>query len=152
MDIKGETIQNGEPSPEYPVEIENKTNILLAIEILKKLKTAKHHIQVDKPDGGEEIIRYGKPIYEELPDWDWLEEYKNIIDNAYKKLEYIIHCKKTETERSELIEKTEFGEKYFGRDWYPISNGNICNIINYIARQKIHYTEKNRLEKEFKGE
>ena len=56
MDIKGETIQNGEPSPEHPVEIENKTNILLAIEILKKLKTARHHIQVDKPDGGEEIF------------------------------------------------------------------------------------------------
>lgn len=104
------------------------------------------------PYCGEKIIRYGKPIYEELPDWDWLEEYKNIIDNAYKKLEYMIHCKKTETERRDLIEKTEFGEKYFGRDWYPISNGNICNIINYIARQKIHYTEKNRLEKEFKEE
>lgn len=56
MNIIGETIQNGEPSPEHPVEIENKTNILLAIEILKKLKTAKHHIQVDKPDGGEEIF------------------------------------------------------------------------------------------------
>lgn len=104
------------------------------------------------PYCGEEIIRYGKPIYEELPNWDWLEEYKDIIDNVYKKLEYIIHCKKTETERSELIEKTEFGEKYFGRDWYPISNGNICSAINYIARQKIHYSEKNRLEKEFKGE
>ena len=56
MNIIGETIQNGEPSPEHPVEIENKTNILLAIEILKKLKTARHHIQVDKPDGGEEIF------------------------------------------------------------------------------------------------
>ena len=56
MNIRGETIQNGEPTPEHPVEIENKTNILLAIEILKKLKTAKHHIQVDKPDGGEEIF------------------------------------------------------------------------------------------------
>lgn len=56
MNIIGETIQNGEPSPEHSVEIENKTNILLAIEILKKLKTAKHHIQVDKPDGGEEIF------------------------------------------------------------------------------------------------
>lgn len=51
-----------------------------------------------------------------------------------------------------LYLKTKKGEKYFGRDWDPISNGNICNIINYIARQKIHYTEKNRLEKEFKGE
>ena len=104
------------------------------------------------PYCGEEIIRYGKPIYEELPDWDWLKEFRDVTEKAYRQLEYIIHCKKTETERRDLIEKTEFGEKYFGRDWYPISNGNICNIINYIARQKIHYTEKNRLEKEFKEE
>ena len=39
MDIRGKTIQNGKPTPENPVEIENKTNILLAIEILKKLKS-----------------------------------------------------------------------------------------------------------------
>ena len=32
MDIRGETIQNGEPSPEHPVEIENKINILLAVD------------------------------------------------------------------------------------------------------------------------
>lgn len=32
MNIKGETIQNGEPTPEHPVEIENKINILLAVD------------------------------------------------------------------------------------------------------------------------
>ena len=32
MDIVGKTIQNGEPTPEHPVEIENKINILLAVD------------------------------------------------------------------------------------------------------------------------
>jgi hypothetical protein len=32
MDIVGETIQNGEPTPEHPVDIENKINILLAVD------------------------------------------------------------------------------------------------------------------------
>ena len=32
MDIVGKTIQNGESSPEHPVDIENKINILLAVD------------------------------------------------------------------------------------------------------------------------
>lgn len=50
MDIKGETIQNGEPTPEHPVEIENKTNILLAIEILKKLKSKVTLVEADEKE------------------------------------------------------------------------------------------------------
>ena len=50
MDIIGETIQNGEPSPEHPVEIENKTNILLAIEILKKLKSKVTLVEADEKE------------------------------------------------------------------------------------------------------
>ena len=50
MDIRGETIQNGEPSPEHPVEIENKTNILLAIEILKKLKSKVNLVKADEKE------------------------------------------------------------------------------------------------------
>lgn len=83
MNIIGETIQNGEPSPEHPVEIENKTNILLAIEILKKLKTARHHIQVDKPDGGEEIF--------ELPYLSSIEQQAiETVLNELKKRDEII--------------------------------------------------------------
>lgn len=81
-----------------------------------------------------------------------MEEFNSIIDKAYRNLEYIIHCKKTEEERKKLIEKAEFGEKYFGKSYYPLDNGNVCNIINYIAKQKIHYSYKNKLEKEFKNE
>lgn len=107
MNIIGETIQNGEPSPEHPVEIENKTNILLAIEILKKLKTAKHHIQVDKPDGGEEIfelpylssieqqaietvlseLEKKEAIINEMAKTINKEYYKDIIENYTKKVE-----------------------------------------------------------------
>ena len=50
MNIRGETIQNGEPSPEHPVEIENKTNILLAIEILKKLKSKVTLVEADEKE------------------------------------------------------------------------------------------------------
>ena len=50
MDIVGKTIQNGEPSPEHPVEIENKTNILLAIEILKKLKSKVTLVEADEKE------------------------------------------------------------------------------------------------------
>ena len=57
MDIKGETIQNGEPSPEHPVEIENKTNILLAIEILKKLKSKVTLVKVDDENNSEKEYR-----------------------------------------------------------------------------------------------
>lgn len=32
MDIVGKTIQNGEPTPKHPVKIENKINILLAVD------------------------------------------------------------------------------------------------------------------------
>ena len=50
MNIKGESIQNGEPSPEHPVEIENKTNILLAIEILKKIKSKITLVEADEKE------------------------------------------------------------------------------------------------------
>ena len=57
MNIIGETIQNGEPSPEHPVEIENKTNILLAIEILKKLKSKVTLVKVDDENNSEKEYR-----------------------------------------------------------------------------------------------
>ena len=50
MDIKGETIQNGEPSPEHPVDIENKINLTGAIEILKKLKSKVTLVEADEKE------------------------------------------------------------------------------------------------------
>ena len=57
MDIKGESIQNGEPTPEHPVEIENKTNILLAIEILNILKSKVTLVKVDDENNSEKEYR-----------------------------------------------------------------------------------------------
>ena len=57
MNIIGETIQNGEPSPEHPVEIENKTNILLAIEILNILKSKVTLVKVDDENNSEKEYR-----------------------------------------------------------------------------------------------
>ena len=50
MDIRGETIQNGEPSPEYPVEIENKINLTGAIQILNKLKSKVTLVEADEKE------------------------------------------------------------------------------------------------------
>ena len=50
MDIRGKTIQNGEPTPEYPCEIENKINLTGAIEILKKLKSKVTLVEADEKE------------------------------------------------------------------------------------------------------
>ena len=50
MDIKGETIQNGEPTPEHPVDIENKINLTGAIQILNKLKSKVTLVEADEKE------------------------------------------------------------------------------------------------------
>lgn len=57
MDIRGETIQNGEPSPEHPVEIENKINLTGAIQILNKLKSKVTLVKVDDENNSEKEYR-----------------------------------------------------------------------------------------------
>lgn len=101
------------------------------------------------PFCGNKVIRYAKPQYEELPNWDWLKEFKEVMDKTYRFLKYKIHCKKSKEEIRELIDKAEYGEAYFGKDDFLISNGNICNIIHYIAIQKPHYSTINKLKAEF---
>lgn len=101
------------------------------------------------PFCGNKVIRYAKPKYIELPDWSWLEEFRNTIDKTYRYLEYKIHCKMNREQRLELIDKAEFGESYFGKDFYPTGNGNVCNLIHHIARQKLHYSTINKLKAEF---
>ena len=57
MNIKGETIQNGEPSPEHPVDIENKINLTGAIQILNKLKSKVTFVEVDDENNSEKEYR-----------------------------------------------------------------------------------------------
>ena len=104
------------------------------------------------PFCGNRIVRYAKPKYIELPNWDWLEQFNEIIAKTYRNLEYKIHCKMSKEQISELIDKAEYGEAYFGKDsCYPLSNGNVCNLIHHIAIQKLHYTTINKLKNEFES-
>lgn len=50
MDIVGKTIQNGEPTPEHPVDIENKINLTGAIQILNKLKSKVTLVEADEKE------------------------------------------------------------------------------------------------------
>lgn len=101
------------------------------------------------PYCGNKVIGYAKPKYIEAPNWDWLEEFEEVINKTYRFLEYKIHCKMSREQIRELIDKAEFGEAYFGKDFYPVGNGNICNLIHYIAIQKLHYSTINKLKSEF---
>ena len=57
MNIKGETIQNGEPTPEHPVDIENKINLTGAIQILNKLKSKVTLVKLDDENNSEKEYR-----------------------------------------------------------------------------------------------
>ena len=57
MDIVGKTIQNGEPTPEHPVDIENKINLTGAIQILNKLKSKVTLVKVDDENNSEKEYR-----------------------------------------------------------------------------------------------
>ena len=57
MDIVGKTIQNGEPTPEHPVDIENKINLTGAIQILNKLKSKVTFVEVDDENNSEKEYR-----------------------------------------------------------------------------------------------
>lgn len=51
----------------------------------------------------------------------------------------------------ELRDKADLGREYFKGDrWIICSNGNICDLVYYITGEKLHYTTKQKLEKEFK--
>lgn len=104
------------------------------------------------PFCGKAIIRYAKPKFIEEVNWSWLEEFSLVVEKMYRELEYKIHCKLNDEQIKELEEKAERGIEYFKQDkWsFPYSNGTICDIIYQITREKVHYTEKRKLEKEFR--
>lgn len=105
------------------------------------------------PFCGKEVIRYAKPKFIEQINWDWLDEYRTVVKKMYKELKYKIYCNLDKGQIDELEKKAERGIEYFGLDrWaFPYSNGTICDIIRQITRNKVHYTEKRKLEKEFGG-
>ena len=106
------------------------------------------------PFCGGQVIRYAKPQYIKNISWDWLEKYQNVIESMYRQLEYEIHCKLNKEQIRELENKAERGIEYFKSDkWqFPYSNRVTCEIVYKITREKIHYTNKQKLEKEFGDE
>ena len=50
MDIEGKTIQEGEPTPDYPGEIKNEIDIAGAIEILNILKSKVTLVEADEKE------------------------------------------------------------------------------------------------------
>ena len=102
MDIKGETIQNGEPSPEHPVDIENKINLTGAIQILNKLKSKVILVEADEKEyrlpfltnieqqAIETVLselEKKEAIINEMEKTINKEYYKDIIENYTKKVE-----------------------------------------------------------------
>lgn len=105
------------------------------------------------PFCGKEVIRYAQPRFIEKINWDWLEEYSSVIKRMWRELEYKIHCKLDKEQIEDIEEKAERGIEYFKRNKqaFPYSNGIVCDIIHQITREQIHYTTKQKLEKEFGG-
>lgn len=65
------------------------------------------------PFCGKEVIRYAKPKFIEEINWNWLDEYKNIVEKMYRELEYIIYCKLVTRIKVHYTEKRKL-EKEFG--------------------------------------
>ena len=107
MDIVGKTIQNGEPTPEHPIDIENKINLTGAIQILNKLKSKVTFVKVDDENNSEKEYRLPflmnieqqaieivlselekkEAIINEMAKTINKEYYKDIIENYTKKVE-----------------------------------------------------------------
>lgn len=104
------------------------------------------------PFCGGKVVRYAKPKYITEINWSWLEAYNEIIEKTYEFLQYKIHCNMTDKEIKELEQKSAVGEEYFKSDsWqFPYSNSITCKIVNQIAREKLHYTTKRKLENKYR--
>ena len=94
MDIKGETIQNGEPTPEHPVDIENKINLTGAIQILNKLKSKVTLVEADEKE-------YRLPFLMNIEQ----KAIEVVLSELEKKDEYI---KMLTDERDTLIQERDY--------------------------------------------
>lgn len=101
------------------------------------------------PFCGRKVVRYANPKYEELPNWDWMDRFEEILEEANKKIEYEIFCKMNNDERRQLIDKAGFGETYFGSCLYWHDNASVCRIIKEIALRKPHYSYIKKLRSKF---
>ena len=96
MDIKGETIQNGEPTPEHPVDIANKINLTGAIQILNKLKLKVTLVEADEKE-------YRLPFLMNIEQ----QAIETVLSELEKKDTEIIEAKEANRQLSLELEKKE---------------------------------------------
>lgn len=130
MDIKGETIQNGEPTPEHPVDIENKINLTGAIQILNKLKSKVTLVEVDDENNSEK--EYRLPFLMNIEQ----QAIETVLSELEKK-EAIIN------EMAEYIDKITFVDEKedYGCDFQLLTNV-MCNHNNCKECIKEYFTNK----------
>jgi len=125
MDIVGKTIQNGEPTPEHPVDIENKINLTGAIQILNKLKSKVILVEADEKE-------YRLPFLMNIEQ----QAIETVLSELEKK-EAIIN------EMAEYIDKITFVDEKedYGCDFQLLTNV-MCNHNNCKECIKEYFTNK----------
>ncbi len=125
MDIVGKTIQNGEPTPEHPVDIENKINLTGAIQILNKLKSKIILVEADEKE-------YRLPFLMNIEQ----QAIETVLSELEKK-EAIIN------EMAEYIDKITFVDEKedYGCDFQLLTNV-MCNHNNCKECIKEYFTNK----------
>ena len=99
MDIVGKTIQNGEPTPEHPVDIENKINLTGAIQILNKLKSKVTLVKVDDENNSEK--EYRLPFLMNIEQ----QAIETVLSELEKKDTEIVEAKEANRQLSLELEK-----------------------------------------------
>lgn len=105
MNIIGETIQNGEPTPEHPVDIENKINLTGAIQILNKLKSKVTLVEADEKEYRLPFLMNieQQAIETVLEELENKQDDINILQAQRDSIEYQFKQAKSELEKKEAI-------------------------------------------------
>lgn len=125
MDIVGKTIQNGEPTPEHPVDIENKINLTGAIQILNKLKSKVTLVKVDEKEYRLPFLMNieQQAIETVLSELENKQDDINILQAQRDSMEYQFKQAKTELEKKdkEYEELTEASKE-------------LCKTVNLMKK------------------
>ena len=135
MDIKGETIQNGEPSPEHPVDIENKINLTGAIQILNKLKSKVTLVEADEKEYRLPFLMNieQKAIETVLEELENKQDDINILQAQRDSMEYQFKQAKAELEKKNKIinEMAEYISKTDSTMFY--NKLNVIQEFEYVV-------------------
>lgn len=136
MDIVGKTIQNGEPTPEHPVEIENKINILLAVD--DENNSEKEYRLPFLTNIEQQAI---ETVLSELEKKD--KEYEELTEASKELCKTVNLMKKVINEMAEYIDKITFVDEKedYGCDFQLLTNV-MCNHNNCKECIKEYFTNK----------